>query len=342
MTSLRHLLVAALLLAASALAQDKVTLINGDVITGKLGTMSEGKLTIKSQVLGDVIVPFDQVATIATAGPVEILTKDGERLKRRIVGIDLGNLQLAAGEEGAPPAPTISLQAIDKLNPPVKPPPSWTGSLTFNGTWVNGNTDQRTAGLALDAVMRRENDRITVDAAWDYGDNKQSGTWVLTERRTGGGLKYDYFLTKKLYALATTRALGDTQADLELRFTAGAGLGYQWVETETLGVLVEVGLSYFNESYRSGAPSQDYLAARCAYKVNWALTDTVRLVHGVEAFPSTERADDVYLKMDTKLQMDFTKAMFAQLAWVWDYDSTPSPGRDRSDNRYVLSVGWKF
>jgi hypothetical protein len=34
--------------------------------------------------------------------------------------------------------------------------------------------------------------------------------------------------------------------------------------------------------------------------------------------------------------------MFAQLAWVWDYDSTPSPGRDRSDNRYVLSVGWKF
>ena len=84
------------------------------------------------------------------------------------------------------------------------------------------------------------------------------------------------------------------------------------------------------------------LAARCAYKVTWALTDSTRLVHGIEAFPSTERAADIYFKMDTKLQMDFTKAMFAQLSWVWDYDNTPSPGRDRSDNRYVLSVGWKF
>jgi putative salt-induced outer membrane protein YdiY len=341
MTRLRHWIIAAVLLAAPAFAQDKVTLTNGDVITGKLSTMAEGKLTMKSQVLGDVVVPFDQVATIATAGPVEIVTKNGERLKRRIVGIDLGNLQLAP-EEGGPAAPTISLQQVDKLNPPEKVPPHWTGSLTFNGTAVTGNTDTRTAGLALDAVMRREIDRISVDAAWDYGDDKSTGSWVLTQRRTGGGLKYDYFLTKKWYALVTARALGDTMADLQLRFTAGAGLGYQWVETETLNVNVEGGLSYFNENYISNTPSRDYLAARVAYKITWALTDTLRLVHGTEGFPSTERAQDVYFKMDTKLQMDFTKAMFAQFQWVWDYDNTPSPGRDRSDNRYVLSVGWKF
>jgi putative salt-induced outer membrane protein YdiY len=342
MKSVRHLLSAALLLAAPVLAQDKVTLSNGDVISGKLGTMAEGKLTIKSPVLGDVVVPFEQVATIATQGPVEIVTKSGERVKRRIVGIDLGKLQLAAGEEGGPASPTITLDQVNQLNPPEHKPPTWTGSLTINASVADGNTDSRTAGLSLEAVQRRENDRISFDAAWDYGEDKVAGVWQLNQRRTGAGIKYDYFLSKRLYALATTRVLGDTMADLDLRLTAGVGLGYQLVETETLKVTIEGGPSYFREDYRSATPTQDYLAARAAYKVNWALTDTTRIIHGVEAYPSLERHDDIYFNMNTKLQLDFTKSMFAQLEWVWDYDNTPSPGLDRNDNRYIFSVGWKF
>jgi putative salt-induced outer membrane protein YdiY len=342
MNRLLILLSLAALLAAPTVAQDKVTLSNGDVLSGKLGTMAEGKLTIKSPVLGDVVVPFEQVATIATQGPVEIVTKSGERVKRRIVGIDLGKLQLAAGEEGGPAAPTITLDQVNQLNPPEKKPATWTGSLTVNALFAEGNTDSRTVGLSLEAVQRRENDRINFDAAWDYGEDKVLGVWQLNQRRTGAGIKYDYFLSKRLYALATTRALGDTMADLDLRFSAGAGLGYQLVETETLGVLIEAGPSYFREDYRSPVPSVDYLAARCAYKVTWAMTDTTRIIHGIEAFPSLERHDDIYFNMNTKLQLDFTKSMFAQMEWVWDYDNTPSPGRDRSDNRYIVSVGWKF
>lgn len=342
MKSVRHLLYAALLVAAPVLAQDKVTLSNGDVISGQLGTMTDGKLTIKSPVLGDVVVPFEQVATIATQGTVEIVTRNGERVKRRIVGIDLGKLQLAAGEEGGPAAPTITLDQVAQLNPPEHKPPAWTGSLTVNTSVADGNTDSRTAGFSLEAIQRRENDRINFDAAWNYGENKVAGDWQLNQRRAGAGIKYDYFLSKRLYALATTRVLGDTMADLDLRFSAGVGLGYQLVETETLSVLIEGGPSYFREDFRSATPSQDYLAARCAYKVNWSMTDTMRFIHGVEAFPSLEQHDDVYFNMNTRLQVDFTRSMFAQLEWVWDYDNTPSPGRDRSDNRYILSVGWKF
>ena len=268
MKSVRLLLSATLLVAAPVFAQDKVTLSNGDVLSGKLGTMADGKLTIKSPVLGDVVVPFEQVATIATQGTVEIVTKNGERVKRRIVGIDLGKLQLATGEEGGPAAPTITLDQVAQLNPPEHKPPAWTGSLTVNASLAEGNTNSRTAGLSLEASQRRENDRINFYAAWDYGEDKVGGVWQLNQRRAGAGIKYDYF-RPVWYALATTRVLGDTMADLDLRLTAGMGLGYQLVETETLSVLIEAGPSDFYEDYRSATPSQDYLAARAAYKVNW-------------------------------------------------------------------------
>ena len=37
-----------------------------------------------------------------------------------------------------------------------------------------------------------------------------------------------------------------------------------------------------------------------------------------------------------------TENLFTQFQWVLEYDSTPAPGFDHTDNRYILSVGWSF
>lgn len=324
--------------ASSALAQDKVTLTNGDVLTGTIKNILDGKLTIASPILGDVAVPVTDVMTFETRDQVELQTKSGDRLRRRILGLEAGSLKL----EGA----TTSLPFADlgALNPPAEPDPKWTGTVRLNGLWTDGNTDRRAVGASFDASMRRKDDRISVDAAWDYSEDKNQVTkeWTLNQRRQGGGLKYDYFLSKRWYALATARVLGDTLADIELRFQGGAGVGYTWIEDSTTTFLTEAGVSYVHESYRSAAPSDDYVAARVAYKLTHQLNASTKLVHGVEAFPSTEDLDDTYLQGRTELVTSLTDSMIASLAHVIDYDNTPAPGRDRVDNRVTLSVGWSF
>ena len=330
----------AVLLAATvasvASAQDKVTLSNGDVVTGAIKTMADGKLTISSPLVGDITIPLSNIANLSTSAPVDLLNTDGERFKRRIAGIEGGDLKL----EGD--IPSLALSRLGQINPPEKVPESWTGSLTAGGWITSGNTERRAIGLAFEAVRRSEIDRITADASWDYSEDKATGNWVLNQRRAGGGLKYDYFLTKKWYLIATARVLGDTLADINLRFTGGVGLGYQWVENDTTNFSTEAGLSYFNENYRSATPSVDYLAARVAYKLSHKLSDTTKLLHGTEAFPSLEDANDVYFQMKTEVQTNLTASMIASLGWVWDYDNTPAPGRDRSDHRVLLAVGWTF
>jgi putative salt-induced outer membrane protein YdiY len=329
--------------AANALAQDKITLTNDDVLTGTIKAMADGKVTIASPVLGDVTVPMSSIRDMTTQAQVELATKTGDRLQRRILGMEAGNLRL----EGA--STSLALDELDMINPPAKPEPKWTGSLKLNAMWAEGNTDRQAAGGTLDATMRREIDRIRFDAAWDYAQDKDGDPtsvtfrqWKLTQRRTGAGLQYDYFLSKRWYALVTTRVLGDTLADIDLRFTAGAGLGYTWIEDKTTTFLTEGGLSYVNENYRSDTPSEDYLAARFAYKLTHAFTDTTKLVHAVEAYPSTERLEDSYLQARTEVVTSLTESMLASLGHVIDYDNTPAPGRDRVDNRVVFSVGWSF
>ncbi|HEX5052495.1 MAG TPA: DUF481 domain-containing protein [Planctomycetota bacterium] len=342
---MRNLLNAAMLtgMLSCAMAQDRITLANGDVLTGTIKSMADGKVTIASPVLGDVTVPMSSVSDLVTQAQVDLQTKDGDLLKRRIVGIEGGNLRL----EGA--TTSLGLDNLGMINPPPKMEPSWTGSLKINALWTDGNTDNRAVGATIDAVRRAEIDRISFDANWDYADEKDNtftatrGTRTLTQRRAGGGLKYDYFLNKKWYALATARVLGDTLADIKLRFSGGAGIGYTWVEDSTATFLTEVGLSYVSEDYRTAtSPSIDYLAARIAYKLTYALSEHTKLVHGVEAFPSTERIEDTYLQAKTEITTSLTESMVASVAHVLDWDNTPAPGFERADNRVVLSVGWSF
>jgi len=350
---MKNFLLIVVLVATSleAVAQDKVTLSNGDVLTGKITSMADGKVTIKSPLLEDIVVPISSVADLVTNETVTLKTKSGDLWQRRILGIEGGNLRLEGGETSS-----LALDNLGMINPPAKPEPKWTGSLNITGVNATGNTEIRSAGLAFDASRRTEIDRITVDAAWSYAQNKDrsaanasSSGYVTTQRRVGGGIKYDYYISDRSYALATTRVLGDTIANLELRYTAGAGIGYTLIDDGKDLFLFEVGLSYLNESYRdlSGFPadapsSVDYLAARVAYRLEHPFTEDTKLVHRAEAFPSLEDKDDFYCQVTTEITTSLTESMIATLTHVLDYDNTPSFGFKRADNRVILSVGWSF
>lgn len=338
---MRNVLTAAVLaaLSASVMAQDKITLANGDVLQGTIKSMADGKVTIASPLLGDLTVPMANISSMTTQSQVDLQTKSGDLLKRRILGIEGGNLKL----EGA--TTSLALDDLGKINPPPKVDPTWAGSLKVNALWTDGNTDRRGIGAAFDASMvRPEKDRISVDAAWDYSQDKDQVTaaWTLNQRRAGAGIKYDYFVGKKAYVWLANRVLGDTLADLSLRYSGGAGLGYTWVEDKTTTFLTEAGLAYVNENYRSATPSVDYLSLRLYYKLSHAFTATTKLVHSVEAFPSTEHKEDFYLQGKTEIVTSLSESMIASLGHVIDYDNTPAPGRDRADNRVLLSVGWSF
>jgi hypothetical protein len=111
-----------------------------------------------------------------------------------------------------------------------------------------------------------------------------------------------------------------------------------------------VGISYFDERYRETVPpdpdSMDYVAARIAYRVQHDITEDTKFKHGVEAYPSLEDQDDIYLQMRTELITKIQGNLFGSVEWILDYDSTPAPDPTREieklDNRVLLSVGWSF
>mgnify|MGYP001592736099 CR=1 FL=1 len=224
----------------------------------------------------------------------------------------------------------------------AKPAPAWTGSVTFGGILTDGNSETRQANATADAEKRRESDRLTLGFLWTYSEERNtSANWNLTDRKTAGRAKYDYFLSEKSYLLAQLSAENDRQADLKLRTTIGVGAGRQFVETEEWKVSAEAGVSSFDEDFNV-SPDANYMSARAAYNAAWNYSKSVTFSHTAEVFPSLEDSEDVSGRSDLRATMSLTESMLAQFQWVMDYDNTPAGGKDRVDNRYVVSIGWKF
>lgn len=219
----------------------------------------------------------------------------------------------------------------------------WTGNVAIGATYQDGNTDTRGVNANANAEYRGDDDRWTGTGYWNYGDTKDqtSGEREINARKAGLGLKYDRFLSEKLYLFANAGIETDLLADIQRRTFVGAGAGYQWREDDTLKWGSEVGAGYFTED-RYADEDKDYIAARVANNVDWKINEKSNISNVLAFYPSLEDGDDIYGRSTTAFKTMLTEKMFLQIQWIWDWDNTPSEGLARNDNTVTLGLGWSF
>ena len=252
------------------------------------------------------------------------------------VPVSLLSLLPSPAPAEAPPqdVPLASAPVADEDEPP---PLGWSGAFAIGGSITDGNTDIQRGSVTADGIHRREPDRWTLGFSWNYAEESS----VVTQRRTFGKAQYDYFLTDRSYVLGDASGQADTQAQLNFRGTVGTGYGYQFVENETVKFGAEAGAAYISEDL-VGVPLNEYFAARFGYDLFWKATKTVDFEQYLKLYPSFEDKDDLFGQLDTRAKLTLTEAMFAQFQWLFDYNNTPSPGRERADNLFLIGIGWSF
>lgn len=317
---------------------DEVLFLNGDRLSGKILKATGGKLTIKTDGAGDVVVDMSKVKTFSTDAPVEVGVKSQAPVSAD-VGAGPDRYVETAPAPGAPPEP-VAIADISAINSP----PAWTGSLSLNGLLTTGNSDTEQLGFRGSLSKRWPSDRLTFAAEYSYGRQEDPRT---REKSTTidyamALAKYDHFFTKKFYGYLGTKAERDKVAELELRLAPGAGVGYQWFERPTFNLSTEAGLAWVYENYhRTG--SSEFFGPRLAYSVDWIPVQPLTLFHKLEYIPSfQDLGGDYLLNIDAGARLAVWKGLFAELRYEFRFDSTPASGRQRTDQRYILGAGWAF
>lgn len=339
--------IAAVLILACATAafSDEIQLKNGDRLTGQIVRLTEGKLVLKSHLAGEITINLSDIKTFSSDAPIEIHLKDGTVLHQPVTAADPNEFAISAGEPLKPQS--FRLANVAAINPPPKPQPKWTGSVSGAVTSTHGNTKAEAVSASVSVGRRSEKDRTTAGA--DYGKTKQrdrnSGEDETTEDWWRARAQYDYFFSKKFFGFLNGRYEKDAIADLDRRVVVGGGAGYQWIETDRTSFSGNLGLASLYEKYDVDPPAEDsnsQISLQTGYNFDHRITDTLRFVHDLTYYPSLEQFSDYYLTTTAELRATLTKTMFANFRVIFNYDESPAPGRGSTDVKYLLGVGLTF
>ena len=249
---------------------------------------------------------------------------------------------------GAPGEKVEPLTGFPELNAPAASEPAppeeeeiqtgWSGTVTLGLGLVTGNTETETVNLTADAEYRRKQDRTTLGAL--YIREEQFG--LTTQDKQGARAQYDYFITDKTYVLGQAGYFADAIANLDSRLTAGAGAGHQFFEKEKLKLNGEAGLSYVDEVFDNATPDNEYWALRAAYNVAWFPSPAWEVAQSLSVFPELEDFSNYILNSDARVKVTLSDKLFAQLQWLHIFNETPAAGAERTDNNWMLSLGWSI
>ena len=132
----------------------------------------------------------------------------------------------------------------------------------------------------------------------------------------------------------------DEFKDLNLRSSIGAGVGYQFFETPLTNLSLEAGLAYVNEDFEEGV-DDDYPAGRWSLDFDRYLVDKIiQFFHFHEGFIGLEDTDDFFIRTRTGLRVPVYKNIKATVQYNFDYDKSPTPGREKEDEMFIFTLGY--
>jgi putative salt-induced outer membrane protein YdiY len=348
-----------LMLPFPALAADQVVLTNGDTITGAIVKKDGAKLTIKSEFLGEVTMPWSAVKSIRSDAELNVVLPGGQTVKGKLSTAG-DQLQVAAGAETktAPLAAVATVRdaaeqhSFERLEHP-RILELWNGNFDIGLALTSGNARSDSLTTAFTAGRRTRGGNFTVyfnqihsTARVDQVTKNPDGTVLRVDKVTStiasalrGGWKYNRNVSSRMFVTGFNDYEHDSFQNLNIRFVAGGGAGVRALKTENAQLDVDAGFDYQRENFLDGQirnSAEANFGDNLLYKVfkGTSITQAMRVFNNL--------SDTGTYRMN--FDLGSSTLLKRWLGWhVTASDrflSNPVQGRQRND--LILSTGFRL
>ena len=315
----------------------KLTLGNGDQISGEIIGLQDQLLTLKSPLFGRVKIPWSKVAELRSDDGIRIELADGTQLQGQLVLQPDGRVLVAPKQ----PSPVVQMMRSDlvRLNPPViDPAVKYSGRATLGGTFNQGNSTDEMLNLDAELVARTPDKRYVVNMA----ANEARAFGFTTASRRLLSAQHDIFLSQKNYVFVNARAQSDVLANLSMRTSLGTGYGRQIIENEQTKLSAEVGLSYVSEKYEI-APDRSYPALSLALNYEQKFFDnSLVFFNNTHLTGSNHESASTLVTNKLGIRVPIANGLNLTMQFNVAYDSSPPPGIKPTDSSLIFGIGYIF
>ena len=324
------------------LRADQITLKNGDVITGAIVKKDGGKLTIKSEFLGEVTMPWDAVTGIKSDAPVTV-GLPGDRNISGKVSTEGNQIRIdAAGSpQTAPLAEVAAIRDIaeqrkyERLQAP-RWIDLWAGYFDLGYALARGNARTSTLTTAFTAARVTRKDKTILRFNQINSSATLNGKNSATAKAIRGGVTYEHNVKPRVFLSAFNDYEYDQFQNLDLRFVAGGGLGFHALKSERASLDLTAGANYSHEAFSnnlSRSSAEMFWGDDMTYKLSRSsvITQSYRM------FNNLTRTGEYRMNFDAGAVTTLRKWLSWQITASDRYLSNPVIGRQRND--ILLSTG---
>ena len=348
---MRRILITCFLLIPALLA-DQITLKNGDRLSGSILKYDGKNLLLKSDLAGEVTIPWENVTAVMSTQPLSITLKDGQRIVG-IVTTDGSKFQVATKDTGSVTAGRESVEYI-RSEPEQKSYDTeieryknprlidlWAGTFDLGFALTQGNTDTKTFTLGANAVRATSRDKITVNYTEIYSSSNASGKNLTTANAKRGGIAYNLDVAPKIFVFGLVSLENDQFQSLDLRFAPAGGAGYHAIKTPNTTLDLSLGAGLNNEYFKGGV-SHSYAEVLVGEELSHKFTKTFSLHENLVFFPNVSSGGNYRMNFDIAAVAAIKKWMSFQLSASDRYLSNPLPGRKTNDILFTTGLRFTF
>lgn len=339
---LKRSVIAATLVYQAMLHADQVTLTNGDTITGAILKKDGDKLTIKSEFLGEVTMPWSAVTAIKSNEAVVVALSNGQVLNGpvRTEGKDI-RVTTPSGVATSPLADVTAVRGDveqKKYERLISPGwlDLWAGYFDLALALARGNARTSTFTTSFNAVRATRSDKTTLYYNQIYSTATLGGKSAATAEAIRGGVSYDHNITPRVFLNVLNYYEYDKFQNLDLRAAVGGGLGFHAIKGERTLLDLLGGADYTREGFTNNITRN---SAEAFWGDDWAykLSGKTSLNQSYRMFNNLTRTGEYRINFDLGSATTLKKWLSLQVTASDRFLSNPVLGRQRND--VLLTTG---
>ncbi len=366
-----------ILFAAAALAQqsspppktqpDVLIFTNGDQLSGHLIRATGGSVVFKSEMAGELTIPFDKIKELRSAGSFSMLKK-GPPSKDNLVG--QGQVTVAQGDvvvapEQKPPV-TLPVKEVGyvvdtslynrEVYHQVGFIHGWTGAITAGATFVRSTDDNTvfTAGIALARVMPSVaflplHNRTTFNLSQTYGT---ANSKVIPSPPAGSDLpafsttktdifhsdaERDEYFTRRLYALGNLAFDHNFSQGLDLQQLYGGGIGWTAIQGQKQQLDFKTDIHYERQSFFA-QPEIDLVGSIFGDAYHRNLPHGIVFTQSAGYLPAWNQTNAYSAMFAAGVVLPTWKKLGASFNLLDNYLNNPSPGYNKNSFQFVAGL----
>lgn len=330
---------------------DTVRLKNGDVITGKILWVTGDNIVVDTEHSKELTIDATQVIDVESDVVLTVEYQDGRELNGYIGVGPGGNLVVretvqAPEKDGQPAAGApdaagevvaVDLTEVEVIHE-VTPYYRYVANIDFGLNIASGNSDAKNINLAGLVAPSFGKNTIALDGQWNRG--KANGELAVANWRVNAQYQRDFW--DRWFWLVFNSYEHDTLQDLDLRITAGSGVGYTFFEPDPTLLKISLGPAFVNENFKGSSDDRKFAALRWTLHFDQDLfTPDVSLYHSHRILAGLTESQLVILTAQG-LKFDLIADLALKLEFQFDHNENPASSAKKDDYRYLVKLGYNF